>query len=146
MHYRNDDTTGRLIKTSLRYSQLESGLSKPFYTQNFYKNYFLCTPTWLTNLWQYCSESYVQLRETKPWIYETPRDNDFFLMDIVMRSNISQEQKEIFNRMRLNLKLLTAADIVLPNHATKFDPAILIGVNKRNSDLNWPKQMQLPKQ
>ena len=144
MHYRNDDTTGRLIKTSLRYTQVKSGLAKPFYTQNFYK-FFLLTPTWLTNLWQYCSESHVQLRETKPWIYEAPRDNDFFLMTMSMRSNISQEQKEIFNRMRLNLKLLTAADIVLPEHATKFDPNILFGINKRNSDLNWPKQMQLSK-
>lgn len=34
MHYRNDDTTGRYMKTSLRYSQLESGLSKPFYSHD----------------------------------------------------------------------------------------------------------------
>ena len=51
MHYRKDDTTRKLFKTSLRYSQLKSGLSKPFYTQNFYNNHFLTTTTWLPNLW-----------------------------------------------------------------------------------------------
>ena len=61
MHYRKHDTTGQLMKTSLRYSQLESGLSTPFYTKNYYKNYFLLTPTWLTNLWQYCTESHTKL-------------------------------------------------------------------------------------
>ena len=140
MHYKIDDTTGKLFKTSLRYSQLESGLSKPFYTQNFYKNHILTTPTWLTNLWQYCSESHIQLRQSQPWIYQTPRHNDFFLMDVVMRSDISQQDKEIFNRMRINMRLLTAADIVLPIHGTKIDPDILVGRCTRESNLNWPKK------
>ena len=61
-----------------------------------------------------------------------------------MRSTISQQQKEIFNRMRLNLKLLTAADIVLPGHSSKIEPNILLGKNTHTSTLNWPKVMQLP--
>ena len=51
-HYRNDDTTGRLMKTSMRYTQLETGLSKPYYTYNYYSAYFLATPIWNTHIWQ----------------------------------------------------------------------------------------------
>ena len=112
------------MKTSLRYTQLESGLSKSFFCHNFYKAHFLVTPTWITNLWQYCSECHVQLQETESWTYSAPRRNDFFLMDVVLRSSISQEHKEIFNRVRLNLRLLTASDIVLADKSTKFIPSI----------------------
>ena len=78
MHYRNQDTTGKLMMASMRYTQLESGLSRPYYTCNFYKTHFLTTPTWLTNLWQYCTECHVQLKEAAPWVYKPPRINDFF--------------------------------------------------------------------
>ena len=145
MHYRNDDTTGKLMKMSLRHTQLETGLSRPFYSQNFYKNHFLATPTWITNLWQYCSECHVQIRETNAWLYKAPRDNDLFLMDVVMRSNMCQEHKEIFNRMRINLRLLTASDIVDPAHGSKIRPDISKCQNDHTSKFNWPKQMELPK-
>ena len=46
--------------------------------------------------------------------------------------------------MRINMRLLTAADIVLPTHGTKIDPDILVGRGTRDSNLNWPKQMSLP--
>ena len=35
MDYRNDDTTGKLMKMSLRHSQLELGLSQPFILRIF---------------------------------------------------------------------------------------------------------------
>ena len=51
LHYRNNNTTGKLLKITMRYTQLECGLSVPFYKQNFYKIQHLITPTWITNLW-----------------------------------------------------------------------------------------------
>ena len=146
MHYRNDDTTGRLMKMSMRYTQLESGLSRPYYTYNFYKAYYLTTPTWITNLWQYCSECHVQIKETDPWIYKPPRVGDFFLMDIVQRANLTKEHKEIFNRVRMNLRLLTASDIVCAGDRTRIIPHILKGTNTRQSSLNWPNVMEIPPQ
>ena len=143
-HYRSNDTTGKLMKISMRYTQLETGLSKPYYSYNYYKAHFLATPTWHTNIWQYSSESHVRLRESDPWIYKPPRQNDFHLMDVVLRSNLTQEQKEIFNRVRLNLKLLTASDIVRVDKSTEIVLSVLNGVNNRCSTLNWPNVMTLP--
>ena len=51
-HLRAMDTTGKLLLTSLRYTQLELGVSKPFLSLNFYKYCNFVTPTWITNLWQ----------------------------------------------------------------------------------------------
>ena len=103
----------------------------------------MATPTWHTNIGQYCSESHVRLREEDPWIYDHPREQDFHLMDVVLRSDITQEQKEIFNRKRLNLRLLMASDIVMINSPNKISSHILKGVNTRESILNWPKVMNL---
>ena len=46
--------------------------------------------------------------------------------------------------MRINMKLLTAADIVLPNQSLKIDPNIISGKQQRTSQLHWPKEMELP--
>ena len=86
----------------------------------------------------------MQLRESDPWIYQAPRQNDFFLTDVVLRANLTQEHKEIFNRVRLNLKVLTASDIVCVDKKTKIHPSIIKGRNKRGSNLHWPKVMDVP--
>ena len=94
-HYREGDTTGQLLKTTLRYTQLEAGVSTSFFKRNFYQTFYLTTPTWLTNLWQYMSECHTQIHEVNPWTYKPPLVGDFFLMDIILRSQLSQENKEI---------------------------------------------------
>lgn len=102
-------------------------------------------PTWHTNLWQFCTESRVRLRETKPWLYNPPHINDFHLMDVVLSSNIHQEYKEIFNRIRMNLRLMTASDIVLADRSMKIRPDIMPRKNIWDSDLNWPNIVEVPK-
>ena len=132
------------MKTSIRYAQLETGLSKPYYTYNYYKAYFLATPTWYTNIWQYCSESHIKLQEADPWVYSPPRDNDFYLMDVVLRSSIIQEQMDIFNRVRLNLTLLKASDIVMVDKSKKMSQDIINGNNLQESTLNWMNKAAAP--
>ena len=88
----------------------------------------------------------MRLKELLPWLYTQPRDNDFHLMNVVLRSSIPQEDKEIFNRVRLNLKLLTATDIVNIESSTKISKQILKGKNYWMSVFNWPNVVELPKQ
>lgn len=49
-HYRRRDATGRLIKISMRWAQLEAGVSTPFYTNKHDKLAPLLIPTWMTHL------------------------------------------------------------------------------------------------
>ena len=65
-------------------------------------------------------------------------------MDIILRSRLSQENQEFFNRVRLNLKLLTASDIVRADSHNIILPNIYDGINYRKSNINWPTQQELP--
>ena len=143
-HYRDNDTTGQLMKISLQHTQLELGTQRPFFEYNYKKCHNMVTPTWLTNLWEYCSECKITIHELSPWAYKPPRDYDFFLMDAVLQSDISDEKKEIFNQVHLSLQLLTASDIVVANHGYKIHPDILTGLNHRASTINWPKILPYP--
>ena len=145
IHSRNFDTTGKLLQISIRHTQLECGLSKSFFTYNFYKACHIITPTWSTNMRQYMSECHTTLHQYDAWEYVPPRTHDFFLMDIILRSNLPKNHQEIFNRVRINLRPLTASDIVLCTSGTKLLPDLLLGKNHRKSNLHWPTVQKLPK-
>jgi len=66
-------------------------------------------------------------------------------MDVVLRSNLPQHHKEIFNRVRLQLRLITASDIVVCSSSSRILPNILQGKNYRTSSYNWPTPHDLPK-
>lgn len=90
------------------------------------------------------TECNTQIDEFEPWTYNPPRKQDFFLMDIVKRSGIPDAHKDIFNRVRINMSLITASDIVLVASPTKIIPSIYRGKHCRSSSLNWPTQQSLP--
>ena len=92
------------------------------------------------------SECHCQIYEISPWLYKAPRQGDFFLMDVVARSNLPHRHIEIFNRMRLNLHLITASDIVVADSRKTILPNIFNRKNYRDSKLNWPQVQNLPQQ
>ena len=145
MHLRREDTTGKLMDISMRTTQLECGLSTPFLKNDYYKTQMLATETWLTNLWQYCTECEISIQDTKNWNYQVPRKNDFHIMDVIMSSDLNDEQKAMFNQVRLKLKLLTASDVVLADSGTRIHPDIYQGTNHRASTIQWPKVLDFPK-
>lgn len=91
------------------------------------------------------TECHTQIHETNPWVYKLPREGEFFLMGIILRSNLPQTDQEIFNRVRLNMKLLTASDIVCADSRSTILPNIFNGKNYRSSSYNWPTTQCLPK-
>ena len=144
-HYRRHDTTGRLIKISIHWTQLEGGVSTPFYKYNYKQLAPLLTPTWMTHLWDYLSTCNSKIEENKPWTYQKTCHNDFFLMDMTMEADISVEKKIIFNEIRLHLQLLTAADIVLLGSGSTIIPHVFNCVNTRKSTLEWPDTKPFPR-
>ena len=61
---------------------------------------------------------------------------DKFLMDIIHDSDLPQEHQEIFNRVRINLRLLTLSDIVVADSPGRILPDIHDGINHRVSKFN----------
>ena len=91
------------------------------------------------------TECHTQIHEVEPWLYKPPRVGDFFLMDIILRSNTPQEHQEIFNRVRVNMRILTASDIIIADSKSSILPNICEGEKFRASTYNWPETQKLPK-
>jgi len=113
MHLRRWDDTGKLLTISMQKTQLECGTSELFFQLDYEKWAKLVTPTWSTHLWEYCDSRAVRLEIKKKIIYEKPRENDKFIMDVLTQSKLLSEEELVkINSVRQHLQLLTLADMV----------------------------------
>ena len=67
-----------------------------------------------------------------------------FLIDIIHNSDMPQEHQKIFNRVRINLRLLTLSDIVVADSPTRILTDIYKGFNHRISTFNWSVKQEIP--
>ena len=134
------------MQISRRNTQFELGISDDFFTLPYKKYKYFVTKTWLTHLWNYTSKCNASIHHTHHQQYKLPRKNDFFIMDEVFQSDISNEYKRIFNLVRQKLQVLTASDIVLAGTSNRICPELLQCINHRASTLKWPNVGTLPKQ
>ena len=144
MHIRRNDDTGKLIRTSMAWSQLEAGLSTVIFDHSYYDIVHYLTPTWVTHLWQYISDCDCDLQLVDLKQREGVRKNDFFLMDIIHKAQLSIRQKQIFNQIRMFLQVETAADIVKANSGTQICKNIYECLPVRYSTKLWPKIKPFP--
>jgi len=138
-HVRNDDKTGRLIKISMEYTQLQMGISKPFYTQKYDKWKTIVTNTWMTHLWQYMNEAEATLEVTEFKIPKKQRKNDRFLMDILSPHIPNKNMHYKINACRMALKVIFLSDITTLN-GKEILPEVYEGRISRESTMKWPKQ------
>ena len=89
--------------------------------------------TWITDIWNYLQTCNASIIESSPWTIDLPRENAFFLNQIVHKSNINQENKLIFNEIRIYLQLITASDIVSIGLKSRILPNILDCINFRQN-------------
>ena len=138
LHYRRRDTTGKLIRASIRWTQLESGLKGQIFDKDHDKYKTFLTPTWCTHLWEYLWSYKTTVQENEPWTYQLPHANDFFLMEKIYESNMSDEYKQFFNEDRLSMNNVSASDIVSPNSGDTILRPIYDGKNYIMSKWKWP--------
>ena len=145
MHTRNNDTTGKLLNISLRYTQLQLGIATPFFSVDYDDYSYLCDDTWLTHLWEYTSSRGLTIDLTDSGIIPIQRNNDKFIMDILHKSSkMSRSECMIANKVRLALQILHLSDIV-DGTGRKLLPDVRNGKLHRSSTLTWPRQILLPK-
>ena len=112
MHRRRRDTTGQLLQIGTRYTQFELGTSTPFWNLRYAQYKFFITETWITHIWYYLDSCSTKLIEIDFWNYKLPRINDFYIMHIVHSTNLSTEQKQMFNQTRMYMKIISASDLI----------------------------------
>ena len=116
------------MRISSRWTQTELGTSINFFMLDYKTHYQYVTNTWIKHLWQYIDDCNAQVNifsETQQCSYS--RENDFYLMDEIIRAPISMDKKMIFNQVRLSLKVETASDIVAADSGSRLCPGILDG-------------------
>ena len=138
-HCQRNDKTGKLLRISIDFSQLQCGLPTPFYNLPYSQWETLITPSWFTHLWSLLSLCSISLSITGTWHYIPPRPNDIFLMELLLPHLPSTSVHYCINACRLHLQILTLADLVTLD-GTRVLPHILLGKNFRSSHLRWPKQ------
>ena len=145
MHIRNEDTTGKLLNISLKYTQLQLGIATPLFLTDFDEYSYLCQSTWITHLWKYVSSSGLNIDLTDSGIVATQREYDDFIMDVLHNSpNFTKSEYIIANKARLALNILHLSDIV-DGSGRRLLPDVRNCVIHRRSKLNWPHQIFLPK-
>ena len=145
MHRRINDTTGQLLNISTRFTQFELGTSKQFWnlTYGTYQHYI--TASWTTDIWRYLHSCRSKLVDADFWYYQPPRENDFYIMDVVFDANLSIFHKQVFNQIRLYMKILTASDII--DHSTNKMKKNIIGCKSPlSSTFGFPYVKDFPKQ
>lgn len=144
MHIRNDDTTGKLLNISLKYTQMQLGIDQPFLTTDYEEYSYLGQATWITHMWEYVSSRGIQVDLTEPGIIPMQRQNDAYIMNIVHNSTLSKRECVIVNKVRIALQLLHLSDIV-DGTGRRLLPDVRNAKIHRSSLLHWPKQVLLPK-
>ena len=145
MHTRKMDTVGKMIAFTRDITQLELGTKHDFLSLKYKKYKHYVTPTWLTHLWNYTNKCGTHIHHIQQNDYTLPRQNDFFIMDTAYSSTLSREQKQKINLVRQQLKVLTAADIVLVGSGRVIHDGFMSGKYTRNSSWKWPRIGKLPK-
>ena len=144
MHRRLNDTTGKLLNISTRFIQMELGTSTSFWRLNYNSHEHYITETWITDIWRYLRSCGAHLVDNEFWIYTPPRENDFHLMDIVLKANLSIFQKQVFNQIRLFMKIITASDLI--NAKTNKVKRNIIGCHyPLTSTFGFPNVKKFPK-
>ena len=138
MHYRRHDVTGQLLKICMRWHQLEAGVQYSIFSYEPALLRPILTPSWITNLHEFLASCSATVIEHDGWTYTPPRENDFFIQEVFMKTNLSTESKQQLNEVRLSLKVLTASDIVPLGENDTILPTIYNGYSTRNSSFEWP--------
>ena len=138
LHYRRNETTGKVIRASLRWTQLELGLPGQIFQHNHNEFSPYATATWCTHLWEYLWTCKSELSDIYPWIYNSPREHDFYIMEKIYSSTLSLDYKKTFNEIRLFMQVLTASDIVEVGSNNSILQNVYDGIKSRQSNWKWP--------
>ena len=104
--------TGQLLRQNWELMQLEMGIIKPIQEISFAEVSCMITDCWLKRLWGASEEGGVTIHHNGPHKPFLTRENDKFLMEVVVKGGWSREFILSFNRCRLYLQALRFSDII----------------------------------
>ena len=116
-HMRRQDNTGKLLTITKRDTQLESGLSIPFYKTNPDEYNYVTKNTRWRYLWQVIYKYDIDIHFYNEWIPTKNYDNDKNIMETAVKDPKYKKQKtkwklEIINNCRMYIGAIFLSDMV----------------------------------
>ena len=144
-HYRRMDTTGKLLKICMDYTQLEVGVSQQFLQLNYSQYQQYVTKTWITSIWSYLGQCKAKIEMINNKQYVAPREGDRYFMEILVVHKLPNEKLVKINQVRMYLKIVTLSDMVEVGSRVKILKRVMNGTASRKSEWEWPRICEIPK-
>jgi hypothetical protein len=132
--------TGKLLLMSLKYSQIEAGISEHLLERpDIHLPYI--TSTWITSMRQFMYQHTVTVTITDTLTIIYSGKNDRCIMDTSTIRQYSPQQQRDINYVRLHLQALTLSDLSTPD-GRQIRPQALRGYREKDQQprQNWPRQ------
>jgi hypothetical protein len=130
--------TGNQLRASMELHTIEIGLPGHLLTQSFAQFGHLATNSWLKQLWEFCSESNIQVTATTPQL-ALARVNDAFLMQQFAAHGYRGQDLFQLNLCRLYCHATRLSDISTGD-GRRIHPMSWLGYSTASSgtDYDWP--------
>mmetsp|Transcript_22446 Transcript_22446/g.32149 ORF Transcript_22446/g.32149 Transcript_22446/m.32149 type:complete len:919 (-) Transcript_22446:249-3005(-) len=147
-HMKENAEIAEVMKASMSLTQLECGISIPFFGIPTDPWYDLVTPTWLNHIWYECSTKNIEIQfhDDHFWVPSAQRENDVTIMDLADQMFGGTHIQQI-NKCRLALQVTYISDITSVD-GKRILQAYYDGKGHtaagRKTRLNWPPIGELP--
>ena len=140
---RNDDDTGKLASATLKFEQIDSGLTTPILKKTTTPTYQTwTTPTWISSLKTFLHNMRAEIIIPGQWLPTLQRENDISIM-CALETHFPKHTKlhKQMNRCRKYLQMITLSDITDASGAS-LCPYTHKGVSHphRKTRHHWPNQ------
>jgi hypothetical protein len=131
--------TGKLLRVTMEEMQMETGLSRSFFSYSYKVYGCLATRSWIAATWQFLSESGITLVDpfTKP-VLASPLDK--FLMESFAAAGYRGNDLRRLNECRLHLHALRLSDLCSADGIRLTDHCMEVPLDRyRSLPYSWPR-------
>ena len=116
-HARRNDNAGKCLLTALYDTQLEAGVSCPFYKTDVNKYKYVTKNTRWHYIWQICHEYDIDLCINGMWLPSSNYSNNSCLMERAVQDNLLQRKgkMEVINNCRMYTGAVFISDLLQTN-------------------------------
>jgi hypothetical protein len=136
----SNDMTGELLRTTIEAAKVEIGVGRSLFSLDYKLYSHLLTDTWIKDTWKFAREHNIDLIDKVTSNLTLHRQNDLFLMEVIVHHGFSKSELQKINRCRLYLQVTSLSDISC-GYGTKYSNAYNCTYDHTIPHHHlWPKQ------
>lgn len=117
-----NNMSGELLRTSIEAAKVEIGVGRNLFALDYKLYRHLLTESWVKSTWQFAYENSINIVDKVTKNLTLHRQNDVFLMEIIVHHGFTKTELQKINRCRLYLQATTLSDITI-GYGNKYNRA-----------------------